>query len=47
MAAVSERCIVDNIDSAVALYSGYLDFHVDLHFALGFASLSRENLRLH
>ena len=46
MAAVSVRYIVDNIDSAVAFYSGYLDFHVDLHFAPGFASLSRENLRL-
>jgi catechol 2,3-dioxygenase-like lactoylglutathione lyase family enzyme len=43
---VSVRYIVDDIDAAIAFYTKRLDFHVDLHPAPGFASLSRGNLRL-
>ncbi|MEP7190856.1 MAG: VOC family protein [Roseiflexaceae bacterium] len=46
MPAVSVRYIVDNVDVTIAFYTKYLDFHVDLHPAPGFASLSRGNLRL-
>jgi catechol 2,3-dioxygenase-like lactoylglutathione lyase family enzyme len=46
MTAVSVRYIVDNVEAAIAFYTKYLDFHVDLHPAPGFASLSRGNLRL-
>jgi predicted enzyme related to lactoylglutathione lyase len=43
---VSVRYIVDDVDAAIAFYTSHLDFHVDLHPAPGFASLSRGNLRL-
>ena len=43
---VSVRYIVDNVDAAIAFYTKYLDFRVELHPAPGFASLSRGNLRL-
>ena len=46
MTSVSVRYIVDNVDAAIAFYTAHLDFHVDLHPAPGFASLSRGNLRL-
>ena len=46
MTSVSVRYIVDNVDAAIAFYTEYLDFRVDLHPAPGFASLSRGNLRL-
>ena len=46
MTAVSVRYIVDNVEAAIAFYTRYLDFQVDLHPAPGFASLSRGNLRL-
>ena len=46
MTSVSVRYIVDNVDAAIAFYTKYLDFRVDLHPAPGFASLSRDNLRL-
>lgn len=46
MTTVSVRYIVDNVDEAIAFYTKHLDFHVDLHPAPGFASLSRGNLRL-
>jgi len=43
---VSVRYIVDNVDAAITFYTKHLDFLVDIHPALGFASLSRGNLRL-
>jgi catechol 2,3-dioxygenase-like lactoylglutathione lyase family enzyme len=46
MTSVSVRYIVDNVDAAIAFYTKHLDFRVDLHPAPGFASLSRDNLRL-
>jgi len=46
MTTVSVRYIVDDVDAAIAFYTKSLDFHVDLHPAPGFASLSRGNLRL-
>ena len=46
MTTVSVRYIVDNVDAAIAFYTEQLGFRVDLHPALGFASLSRGNLRL-
>ena len=38
MATVSVRCIVDDVDSAIALYAGHLGFRVDLHPGPGFDS---------
>jgi catechol 2,3-dioxygenase-like lactoylglutathione lyase family enzyme len=46
MTSVSVRYIVDNVEVAIAFYTKYLDFRVELHPAPGFASLSRDNLRL-
>jgi catechol 2,3-dioxygenase-like lactoylglutathione lyase family enzyme len=46
MTTVSVRYIVNDVDAAIAFYTKHLDFHVDLHPAPGFASLSRGNLRL-
>jgi predicted enzyme related to lactoylglutathione lyase len=46
MTSVSVRYIVDNVEEAITFYTTYLDFHVDLHPAPGFARLSRDNLRL-
>ena len=46
MTSVSVRYIVDNVEAAIAFYTMYLGFRVDLHPAPGFASLSRDNLRL-
>jgi catechol 2,3-dioxygenase-like lactoylglutathione lyase family enzyme len=46
MTVVSVRYIVDNVDAAIAFYTKRLDFRVELHPAPGFASLSRDNLRL-
>jgi len=46
MATVSVRYIVDDVDSAIAFYTGHLGFRVDLHPGPGFAMLSRGNLRL-
>ena len=46
MTSVSVRYIVPNVDEAIAFYTAHLDFHLDLHPAPGFASLSRGNLRL-
>lgn len=43
---VSVRYIVNNVDSAVAFYTGMLDFKVVMHPAPGFAMLSRGNLHL-
>lgn len=46
MTSVSVRYIVNDVDAAIAFYTKYLDFNVDLHPAPGFARLSRDNLRL-
>ena len=46
MTTVSVRYIVDDVNAAIAFYTKHLDFHVNLHPAPGFASLSRGNLRL-
>ena len=46
MATVSVRCIVDDVEEAVAFYTGRLGFSVELNPAPGFAALSRGDLRL-
>lgn len=46
MGTVSVRYIVDDVDAAVAFYTGHLGFGVELHPAPGFAILSRGDLRL-
>ncbi len=46
MTFVSVRYIVDNVDTAIEFYRKYLDFHLDIHPAPGFARLSLGNLRL-
>ena len=46
MATVSVRYIVDDVEEAVAFYTGRLGFSVELNPAPGFAVLSRGDLRL-
>jgi catechol 2,3-dioxygenase-like lactoylglutathione lyase family enzyme len=46
MATVSVRYIVDDVDEAIAFYTGRLGFHLDMHPAPPFAMLSRGDLRL-
>jgi catechol 2,3-dioxygenase-like lactoylglutathione lyase family enzyme len=46
MSIVSVRYIVDDVEEAIAFYTKHLDFRLDIHPAPGFASLSRDNLRL-
>jgi catechol 2,3-dioxygenase-like lactoylglutathione lyase family enzyme len=46
MATVSVRYIVDDVQEAVAFYTGRLGFSVELNPAPGFAVLSRGDLRL-
>jgi catechol 2,3-dioxygenase-like lactoylglutathione lyase family enzyme len=46
MATVSVRYIVDDVDAAIAFYTGHLGFEVAMHPAPGFAALSRGELRL-
>ena len=46
MATVSVRYIVDDVEEAIAFYTGRLGFSVELNPAPGFAVLSRGNLRL-
>ena len=46
MSAVSVRYIVNEVDAAVAFYTRYLGFQVDMHPGPGFAMLSRGDLRL-
>jgi catechol 2,3-dioxygenase-like lactoylglutathione lyase family enzyme len=46
MMAVNVRYIVDDLDSAIAFYSGSLGFRVERHPGPGFAMLSRGELRL-
>ena len=44
MAAV--RYIVDDVEAAIAFYSGRLGFEVEMHPGPGFAALRRDDLRL-
>lgn len=46
MATVNVRYIVEDVDAAVAFYTEFLGFAVDMHPAPGFAALSRGDLRL-
>jgi len=46
MATVSVRYIVADVDAAIHFYAEMLGFHVDMHPAPGFASLSKGDLRL-
>ena len=43
---VSVRYIVDDVDEAIPFYIELLGFKVDMHPGPGFASLSRDDLRL-
>jgi catechol 2,3-dioxygenase-like lactoylglutathione lyase family enzyme len=40
------RYIVDDVDAAIRFYTEQLEFAVDMHPGLGFAALSRGDLRL-
>jgi catechol 2,3-dioxygenase-like lactoylglutathione lyase family enzyme len=46
MATVSVRYIVDDVDEAIAFYTGHLGFEVVMHPAPPFAILARGDLRL-
>ena len=46
MASVSVRYIVNDVDAAIAFYTGELGFEVVMHPAPAFAMLSRGELRL-
>ena len=46
MATVSVRYIVNDVEEAIAFYTGRLGFSVELNLAPGFAVLSRGDLRL-
>ncbi len=46
MATVSVRYIVDDVDEAIAFYTGLLGFEVVMHPAPPFAMLGRGDLRL-
>lgn len=46
MSTVSVRYIVDDVDAAIAFYTGNLGFGVDMHPAPTFAAVSRGDLRL-
>ena len=46
MNGVSVRYIVADVDKAIPFYTDMLGFHLDMHPAPGFASLSRGELRL-
>ena len=46
MATVSVRYIVEDVEEAIAFYTGRLGFSVELNPAPGFAVLSRGDLRL-
>lgn len=46
MATVSVRYIVDDVDEAIAFYTGRLGFRLDMRPAPPFAMLSRGDLRL-
>jgi len=44
--AIGVRYIVNDVDAAIAFYTKKLNFKVEMHPALEFAILSREELRL-
>lgn len=46
MPTVNVRYIVDNVDTAIAFYTGYFDFCLVMHPAPSFAMLDRGDLRL-
>ena len=46
MATVQVRYIVNDVDAAIAFYTGLLDFTLEMHPAPAFAMLSRQDLRL-
>lgn len=46
METVNVRYIVDDVDKAIAFYSGHLGFAVAMHPAPSFAMLAKGNLRL-
>ncbi len=46
MSKVGVRYIVADVDEAIAFYTEWLGFQVDMHPAPGFARLSRGNLQL-
>jgi len=46
MAGASVRYIVDDVDAAVAFYTDYLGFEVEMRPGPGFAALRRGDLRL-
>lgn len=46
MASVNVRYIVDDVDAAIAFYTGHFDFTVIMHPAPTFAILDRGDLRL-
>ena len=46
MSKVSVRYIVHDVDAAITFYTEQLGFTVEMHPAPGFASLSRDSLRL-
>jgi len=46
MSKVSIRYIVSDVDAAIPFYVEMLGFKVDMHPVPGFASLSKDNLRL-
>jgi catechol 2,3-dioxygenase-like lactoylglutathione lyase family enzyme len=46
MNKVSVRYIVSDVDAAISFYTEMLGFQLDIHPAPGFASLSKDNLRL-
>jgi catechol 2,3-dioxygenase-like lactoylglutathione lyase family enzyme len=43
---INVRYIVNDVDAAIPFYTEMLGFKLEMHPALGFASLSRENLQL-
>jgi len=46
MATVQVRYIVDDVEAAIAFYTGHLDFKLEMHPAPAFAMLTRGDLRL-
>jgi catechol 2,3-dioxygenase-like lactoylglutathione lyase family enzyme len=46
MSKVNVRYIVNDVDAAIPFYTGVLGFKLEMHPALGFASLSLGNLQL-
>jgi catechol 2,3-dioxygenase-like lactoylglutathione lyase family enzyme len=46
MSKVGVRYIVTDVDAAIAFYTKFLDFQVDMHPAPGFARISRGDLQL-